>query len=438
MEMKAQFEENLNLCGVKENHTIVLGVSGGADSVTMLDLFLKSELKLNLIVAHMNHGLRVEADKDEKLVKFLAEKNNLDFVSKKINPPKGGNLEEELRIKRREFLLEVVKDSKAQYLALAHNANDQAETFFLNTLRGSGPAGLGGMKMFDTTLLRPLISFERKDIIEYAEANHLAWHEDQTNEDTQFKRNYLRHKVFPLLSEINSNWLEAIFRTTHLQREIDDHLKSEAEKYLIEPFDINSIQGLNRPILFEVLGLLYEKAKGDRKDLTLQNLSDLERLTSSTSGTKSLALPGNITATRRYNHLDFMLKKKYNNYSPVVLDKLEVGENTFSNWKVIVERIEISDFRANSRYSIAVDPEILPKLKVRNWKAGDRISPFGMNGSKKLQDLFVDAKIDKDKRNNWPIFQLGRELIWVPRLALSRNFVLKKSPTIKITIEEII
>jgi len=438
MEIKAQFEENLKLCGVKENQTIVLGVSGGADSVTMLDLFLKSEMKLNLIVAHMNHGLRVEADKDEKLVKFIADKNNLEFVSKKITPPKNGNLEEELRIKRREFLLEVSESTKAQFVALAHNANDQAETFFLNTLRGSGPAGLGAMRMSDANLIRPLLNFERTEIVEYAEANHLAWHEDETNDDTRFKRNYLRHKVFPLLSEVNPSWLEAIFRTTHLQREIDDYLKSEAEKYLAEPFDVNNIQGLKRPVLFEVLGLLYEKAKGDRKDLTLQNLSDLEALISSTAGTKSLALPGNIAATRRYNHLDFMLKLKYNNYSSVVLDKLGVGENIFSNWKIIAERIEISEFRANSRYSIAVDPETLPKLKVRNWKTGDRISPFGMNGSKKLQDLFVDAKIDKDKRNNWPIFQLGKEIIWVPRLALSRNFVLKKSPTIKLTIEETI
>ena len=172
--------------------------------------------------------------------------------------------------------------------------------------------------------------------------------------------------------------------------------------------------------------------------MTLQNLSDLEKLISLTSGTKSIALPGNITATRRYNNLDFMLKMKYSSYSSVVLEKLEIGENFFSHWKVIAERIEISQFRANSRYSIAVDAETLPKLKVRNWKAGDKIQPFGITGSKKLQDLFVDAKIVKDKRNTWPIFQLGKEIVWVPRLAISRNFILKKSPTVKLTIEEIL
>jgi len=429
-----KFEENLRLCGLQSNQTVVLGVSGGVDSVTMLGLFLKSELSLNLVVAHLNHGVRLESDKDEKLVRISSEKNGLEFISKKITPPKSGNLEEELRIIRRRFLLETAEQFKASFVAIAHNANDQAETFFLNALRGSGPAGLGAMRLNDDKLIRPLLGFTRAEIEKYAEENNFTWHDDKTNDDTAYKRNYLRHKVFPLFSEVNSNWLDAIQRTTILQRQIDDYLKIEAQKFITTPFDVKTIPTLDKPILFEILGLLYENAKGDRKDLTLQNLTDLEKLISSTAGTKSISLPGNITAIRRYSNLEFVLKKEYNHNSTITLEGLEVGENYFDNWVILAEKtVELG---SNSKYALFVDNKTFEKIKIKSWKSGDKISSFGISGSKKLQDLFVDAKIDKEKRLNWPIIYVGKEIVWVPKLALSRNLQASKIPTIKLTLQE--
>lgn len=434
MGMLEKFEENLKACNIRNGQTLVLGVSGGVDSITMLDLFIKSEINLNLIVAHLNHGVRIESDKDEKLVQKLADKNNLEFVSKKITPPRSGNLEEELRIIRRRFLIETAEGQKANFVAIAHNVNDQVETFFLNALRGSGSAGLGAMRMSDNKIIRPLLNFPRSEIEKYAEENNLTWYEDKTNEDITYKRNYLRHKIFPLFGEINPNWLEAINRTSSLQRQIDDYLKIEAQNYITEPFDVKNIPTLDKPILYEILGLLYEKAKGDRKNLTLKNLTDLEKLISTTSGTKSLALPGNITAIRRYSLLDFVLKKDYNHNSTITLDKLEVGENQFDNWIIVAEKT--NELGSNSKYALYADSKMFEKIKIKSWKPGDKISPFGITGSKKLQDLFVDAKIDKEKRLTWPIIYLGREIIWVPKLSLSRNFTASKNPSIKLTLRE--
>lgn len=434
MGMLEKFEENLKACNIRNGQTLVLGVSGGVDSITMLDLFIKSEINLNLIVTHLNHGVRIESDKDEKLVQKLADKNNLEFVSKKITPPRSGNLEEELRIIRRRFLIETAEGQKANFVAIAHNVNDQVETFFLNALRGSGSAGLGAMRMSDNKIIRPLLNFSRSEIEKYAEENNLTWYEDKTNEDITYKRNYLRHKIFPLFGEINPNWLEAINRTSSLQRQIDDYLKIEAQNYITEPFDVKNIPTLDKPILYEILGLLYEKAKGDRKNLTLKNLTDLEKLISTTSGTKSLALPGNITAIRRYSLLDFVLKKDYNHNSTITLDKLEVGENQFDNWIIVAEKT--NELGSNSKYALYADSKMFEKIKIKSWKPGDKISPFGITGSKKLQDLFVDAKIDKEKRLTWPIIYLGREIIWVPKLSLSRNFTASKNPSIKLTLRE--
>ena len=434
MESLEKFVENLKQCNVKNGQTLVLGVSGGVDSVVLLDMFLKIELNLNLIVAHLNHGVRLESDKDEKLVRIIANKHNLEFISKKISPPKNGNLEEELRNKRREFLFNVQLEHRADYIALAHNVNDQAETFFLNVLRGSGPAGLSAMKMSDQEIIRPLLNFSRKEIVEYGETNHVTWHEDKTNYDVTFNRNYLRHKVFPLLTNINQNWIEAVNRTTIIMRKVDDYLKVEAEKIIESAGDITNLQILDKPILYEVFGLLFEKAKGDRKDLTLQNLEDLEKLISSTSGTRSIALPGNVSAVRHYKKLEFVLKKSYTNNPLISLEKLELGENHFGPWLIKIERVP--NFGNNSRYAIFINEDDLKKIKIKTWKTGDKISPFGINGSKKLQDLFVDAKIDREKRIDWPIFILGKELIWVPKLALSRNFESKGKSDIKVTVEE--
>ncbi len=434
MNLPEKFNENLKTCGLKNGQILILGVSGGVDSATMLDLFLRSELNLDLIIVHLNHGVRIESDKDEKLVRIQAEKNGLEFVSKKIIPPKSGNLEEELRIIRRQFLLETAKSYKANFVALAHNANDQAETFFLNALRGAGPAGLGAMKISDGQIIRPLLDSTRAEIEHYAEKNDLTWHDDTTNKDTTFKRNYLRHEVFPLLAEVNPKWLEAIQRTTTLQRQIDDSLKVEAQKYITTPFDVKTAPILEKPILYEIFGLLYEKAKGDRKDLTLQNLVDLEKLISTTAGTKSISLPGGITATRHYSNLDFSFKEEYNHNSTITLEELEFGENHFGNWTILAEKT--TELGGNSKYVLFVDNKTFEKIKIKNWKAGDKISTFGISGNKKLQDLFVDAKIDKEKRLYWPIIYIGKEIVWIPKLALSRNLQASKIPTIKITAQE--
>lgn len=432
--LEERFEQNLTHCNVRNGQKIVLGVSGGVDSVVMTDLFLRSPRRLQLIIAHLNHGVRKEAQSDEKFVEKLAKEHNLTFISEKLLPIRGGNLEEEMRIRRREFLERVAGNHRALFVALAHNSNDQAETFFLNVLRGSSPAGLGAMEMSSNKIIRPLLNFSRKEIEQYAKDRTLLWQVDQSNYDVTYSRNYLRHKVFPLFREINPNWLEAFYRTSYLQRKVDNYLKKEAVKFIKEELDVTKIQRLDKPILYEILGLLYEQAKGDRKDLALKNLQDLEILIASTSGTKSLNLPNKITAIRRYNILEFEAKIAYNGTPQTKLDKLEMGDNYFGRWNIKLD--QVNGLGSNSKYHICLDENILSKIKVRTWQTGDKITTFGITGTKKLQDLFVDAKIDREKRYSWPVFVLGKEVVWVPQIALSRNFSSGVSPKIKIVAEE--
>jgi|GEM_PF-692604 len=477
-----KFIINLGEFPFKNNKNVVLGVSGGLDSMVMLDLFSKHFQGSKLMVAHVNHAARKESDADETFVMGMARKYGVKFVSKKLSPHQDGNMEEYFRDERRRFLLDTANNNGSGYLALAHNADDQAETFIMNAVRGSGPAGLGGMSLSEDGILRPLLNISRIEIEAYARENKLIWHEDTTNKDTSYNRSYVRHRILPLLSKLNPEYLEALGRTTYLQRGIDEHLKAGAREIIQNSFVIPAQAGIQRvkgldsssragmtegfglstknlthldkPLLYEVLGLLYEQAKGDRKNLSLINLQQLEELISDSAGTKSLDLPDNITAERRYEKLDFYVKKAHNNPSAPSTKKLELGEQVFGNWKVTVSHIRHPEPSEGSRTQIldssvrpqnderkraiaelTIDSSLLPHLLLRTRKTGDRIATKGLAGRKRLQDLFVDAKIDRVRRETWPVVvnTATDQIIWVPGLATSNiENISKKLLTINI------
>ena len=429
-----KFAENLVHCGVKPGKTLVLGVSGGVDSVTMLDLFAKSELKFNIIIAHMNHGVRTEAQQDEKLVKELTEKYGYKFVSTKIAKPKVGNLEEALRNERRKFLLATSNSNKADFVALAHNADDQAETFIMNAVRGSGPAGLSAMNMSDGLIIRPLLNVSRAEIAGYAKANNLTWNEDVTNQDISYSRNYVRHRILPLFTRLNPEFLNAIHRTTHLQEQIDSHFKDEAYR-VMKNTCCEHLRRLDKPLLYEVLGLLYEETKGNRQNLTLAHLSAIEDLINASEGTKTLDLPDNISVKRSYDRLDFSVKLEHNTASAPSTKKLKLGTQRFGTWKVTVSTTNYQSMLENTKSDLIIDAENLSDLTIRARKEGDKIASIGHTGTKKLQDLFVDGKIDREKRAFWPIITNKKQILWIPSLAKA-NFQIKTKKLLKINIVE--
>ena len=443
-----KFEKNLISCGVKAGQTIVLGVSGGVDSVTMLDLFSKSKLNLKIIIAHMNHGLRTESSEDELLVNNLATKHGFPFYSKRLEPHKehshilenmrmsSSNQEEYFRDERRSYLLSVAENNDADYLALAHNANDQAETLIMNLVRGSGPAGLGAMNMKDGKIIRPLLDISRSEIESYAAYEKLEWHEDQTNRDTNYSRNYIRHRLLPMLSRLNPEFLSIFGRTATLQGDIDNHFKAEAYRIMREPSS-EKLRHLDKPLFYEVFGLMYETAKGDRKNLSLSHLSAIHQMIMNSNGTKSLDLPGGITVRRAYDKLDFYVKKEHNVPSAPSTKKLSLGMQNFGKWAVDVNKL--TSIEKESPLSLVIDEKTFENLYIRTKCSGDVIAKKGLGANKKLQDLFVDAKIDRVDRAGYPLFvqETDHEIIWVPGLAKSEYKPKKETNLYKISLEEV-
>jgi tRNA(Ile)-lysidine synthase len=423
------FRENLKILKLKTNDRLILGVSGGIDSVVMLDLFSKAGFS-NAVVAHLNHGVRKEADKDQSFVEKLAKKYDFVFETKTIIPPSSGNLEEQLRNERKIFLYESAKKHKAKFIALAHNKNDQAETVILNLLRGAGPAGLAGMTMKENSVVRPLLNVKRRQIFAYAKENKLDWMEDVTNFDLSFNRNFIRHQIFPLFEQVNSDYLENIYRSANIIEEIDEKLKNEAKKYLGS--NVFELQKLEKPVLFEVFAIKYERVKGDRKNLSFANFADLQKLISKPEGTKTIDLPAGILARRAYETLEFLPKKEDNIYSIDVEVKLKIGKNKFGNWLFTASKTEkyIPDPK---KMTFFVDENLFGQLTIRKAGTGAKIKKEGVLGSSKLQDLFIDAKIARDERKNWPVVTIGQEIIWIPTIAFGQNGKPKTNHLIKIS-----
>ena len=218
----------------------IVAVSGGVDSVVLLDLLLTQD-GLELIVAHVNHGIRADSDADEAFVKKLAEKNNLTFESTQLHLGSESS-EEKARKKRYEFLEKILDQHRARAILTAHHQDDLLETAVINLMRGTKQKGLYSLKDREK-LIRPLLEFTKKQILKYAKDNRLQWHEDSSNQDTKYLRNYVRLNVLSDLDEsTRKQILDVLVSTKELGEDIDklllnlgdNHVQSTEDSALID------------------------------------------------------------------------------------------------------------------------------------------------------------------------------------------------------------
>jgi len=231
--------EKFNL--IEEKDKIVLGVSGGPDSICMLDILykIKKELKFEIVVAHINHQIRKEAKEDEEYVKDFCKKRNIEFYSKSIDVQKLANnskigLEEAGRKVRYNFFDEILEKTNANKVAIAHNKNDVVETVFMNILRGSGIKGLRGIDVKRDKYIRPIIECERIEIEEYCKKHELEPKIDKTNSDNTYTRNKIRNVVIPYIQkEFNPNIIESVEKLSNLVKEEDMYIEKQTQEIFI-------------------------------------------------------------------------------------------------------------------------------------------------------------------------------------------------------------
>ncbi len=379
------------------NEPLLLGVSGGADSIALLDALV--QLGCRPHVCHLNHQWRgAESDADAEFVRTLAGQHGLPVT---IESRAVAGDEDAARQARLAFFESVAARSGIRKLALAHTADDQVETFLLRLVRGAGTAGLVGMwterQIGALRIVRPLLEVRRAEIIEYLKSRRLSWREDASNADRRFLRNRIRHELLPLLErDYNPGIRDVLLRTAEV-------LRAEAEGDPVAA-ERRAIRQLLGEVSFEQVEALRQLAMGDE-----------------------VSLPGGVIVYRDYNGLKIAdavepVKGRW----PLNL----AGETVILGLSVTVTVGEHSGTvpcacRADSAQAgTPVPPSGTEErfdadalgtgLFVRTWENGDRFQPLGMTSEKKLQDFFVDEKVPRRQRGRVPLLcGADGRIVWV-------------------------
>lgn len=419
LEKFKNFIEENNL--IEKGDSIVSAVSGGSDSVFMLEMLLaiKDDYDLKIIVSHVNHGLRgAEAQRDEDFVKKLAEKNGLIYEVEHIDMAgyaKEHSLtcEEAGRKLRYLFFEEIKEKYKADKVAIAHNENDVAETTFLNIFRGTGLDGLESIPLRRDFYIRPILCFEKSEILDFLKENNIHYVDDSTNFTNDYKRNMIRNEIIPFIKKnFNENIVSSMSRLASIAKENNLYLEDIINDKYIDIVKSNTIdrEGFNELNHYEktlVLRKFLRENLNYLNNISKDNIEDMINLISLDSGKKydidgkhylvndfdkTIFKKLDINELSEEISLDFKLDKVYNIYG--------------SKFKFV-----LSDKILSKKY---LDYDLLTgKLSLRNRRSGDRFNPFGMKGSKKIKDYFVDKKVSSDDRSKVLFLMNGDEIAYV-------------------------
>jgi len=433
---------------INHQDNIVVGVSGGPDSMALLYalLYAREYIDFNILIAHVNHGLRGdEALRDEVFVKNTADKLKLPFFSTQVDmveyAAKHGISEEEAgRELRYGFFREILKTYKGGKIAVAHNMNDQAETLLMRIIRGTGIDGLCGMYFSNEDIIRPLLNIRREEIEEYIRAKGIETVLDRTNLIPIYTRNKIRLELIPYLEEnFNPNLMEALWRLSQTSQVDKDFLNrytlgkyaeaciSEDKEAII--IDRDKFKDLDPSIQQRMIILAVTRLMGVFQGFGELHISRVNELFLSGETGKLIQLPKDLVARVDYNRL--VIEKASKKAIKPYVYELEIGYNYFSdlgfalNLRLLDQAETFKEKNIDNIKYFDYD-KIKGKLLLRNRRSGDRFVPLGMRGSKKLKDFFIDLKISRDERDRIPLILDDENIIWVVGYRISDLYKITK------------
>ncbi len=410
---------------LKKNSTVVLAISGGPDSVCLFEILKKlaPSYSLKLICAHVNHNVRKESDEEALFVKNMCEQNNIIYEYYKIEDYKNNKFtEEEARKKRYSFFESIVKKYNAKYLMTAHHGNDLEETILMRIVRGSTLKGYAGIPLISKSkeyfLVRPLLYVTKKDILKYLEEEKIAYVVDKSNEEAKYTRNRYRKQLLPFLEkEDQFVHLKFLQFSEELQKYVNYTEKIIKDKlvniYKSNYLDIDLLSKEDEFLQEKIIEyLIRQKQKDYIFNITKKQLSDIMSLIKIKKN-KKLNLSDNFIARRSYNKLYIEKNIKDEDYEYTFENKISILN------KYKIEIIEKTEEKSNNIIRLKKD-EISWPLKIRNIRKGDRIKVKNLKGTKKIKDIFIDEKIDPQKRGSYPIVvDSQNNIIWLPGIKKS-------------------
>ncbi|HTZ48577.1 MAG TPA: tRNA lysidine(34) synthetase TilS [Verrucomicrobiae bacterium] len=457
---------------LKEQHwaapgqRIGVAVSGGADSVALLRLLLGLREKLGVVlsVVHFNHKLRGRAsDGDEKFVAKLAARHDLAwFVEREDIAHKSkrerANLEDAARRARYAFFERLVSERRVDKIAVAHTADDQAETVLAHIFRGTGLAGLAGIHPEVGCVFRPLLAFRRAELRTYLRGQRQGWREDASNRDTKRTRARIRLKLVPLLEkQFQPAVVEHLCQLADLAREDNAWLESSAELRMFlnaketqgewrvalrdllaghgaaEPGEnVDALWSRNAPqaISKRLIRLLVKRVKPHSGQLSSVHVDAVLRLAEQADSGKTLPLPGGVEVRRERESLIFRAAGKRESMPKAFRRTVELGVE-ITDVSLLEQshylRFRVIDWpregRETNRIGAVLDRErICLPLVVRSWQPGDQMQPVGHQKRHKLARLLSEQGISRWAKGSWPVLVCGEEIVWARGLPVAAGF----------------
>ncbi len=411
---------------LKPEDIIIVATSGGPDSMCLLHLLceLKSELKLNLIVAHVNHKLRNESEEEALFVNEVCKKNDLIYEYMEILKYNDDNLENDARTKRYDFFNKLALKYHAKYVMTAHHGDDLMETILMRLTRGSSLKGYSGFKKEypckDYTIIRPLITETKKDIQDYMDERGLKYYIDESNFSEKYTRNRYRMKMLPFLKKEDPDVHHKFLKFSEELISVNNFLEKYIQELIENISDVNGIKidelkKLDKFLLKKVVEYTLTKIYID--DLFLINDKHtflIIGLIRSDKSNNRLDLPNNYQAIKSYNYYKIEKNNKEENYEYSLEDEVKLPNHMII--KKIGETIDKSNYtiRLNSQ-------DITLPIKIRNRHNGDKMFVKNLGGQKKIKDILINEKIPLEKRGVIPVVtDSNNTILWLPGVKKSK------------------
>lgn len=441
---------------------IVVAVSGGPDSMALLhvlhQLAKRENHRLELIIAHVNHGFREASTAEAQMVQRAASELGWPCVIHELDMPRilaeqGGNSQAVAREHRYAFLHRIATDQQASHIALAHHADDQAETVMMRLLRGSGASGLAGMMMNrqekNVQLIRPLLRINKTALVACCEACGIPYAEDLSNQSRKYVRNQIRLDVLPFLGQYNQQITKALNRTADLLGADNEYLEQAAQQLLDHmlkqvpggySFSRNDFQkahvALQRRCIKLILSYLAQNRDSEKDAFDYEKVEAIRHgILQSQPTTWLRDISDELICQRVYEQIVFIHKQEFRNVISYAYDLHQDGgeqllpmDQGLLHWEVVRRSSNsLLALKPRHRYEALFDAaELQFPLIVRNRRSGDRMHVLGLNGTKKVQDIFIDDKLAPQLREQWPIVTDANDcILWIPGIRRSSHAVIQ-------------
>lgn len=416
---------------LNDDEYIVIGVSTGPDSMALLNLLMKN-IDKKIVCAHINHSVRKESNEEAKYLENYCKDHNLIFEYYKIDSYEQNNFENEARTKRYAFYEETLKKYHSHTLFLAHHGDDLIETVLMKIIRGSNLEGYAGIKTYSNLsnyrIIRPLLSITKEDIIKYNTINNIKYFTDNTNEDTSYTRNRIRKNILPLLKKENPNVHKSFLKYSNTIQEYYNYIEDYTKKIIKEKYNSHTINieefktehlFIQKNIIYYILSEIYQNKDNIIKE---SHVTSIINLINNNKPNSFLNLPQNYQAKKIYKTLNI---DKINTNSSTKEYLIQVENKPINIDKIEIKKIDNTLEDGNNICRLNSKNIAMP-IYIRNKRSGDYIEVLGLNGKKKISDIFIEKKIPKDIRDTYPLLVDSNDnVLWIPNIKKSKYNVKK-------------